>query len=677
MSLLSAENFGAGRIPSLIRIADSLLLPVSNADRIKTLIEFGWLNSTDIEMANAMADFSFDDWKEFVSQLRKVEIVPGQLLSLEIDLSASNQHQLSLQGEDSVRTFARDIPHVDTRFNAIISGSQGNDLRFERFSNANQPVRYQSLMPSGKGHHSVLCWAIAVTDKDRTPVVLKLRNSEDMDAEKATAHESKVLRYLQKVDGIPKLHGNGTYQSNNSSFLVLRKESTCPRNLETLSARRVLQVIHATTSIVNNMHALGLLHNNLHTYNLMYDPISGSIVLGGCQYASVDLEGPESARQRCRDFGINDHSPLKVKPTNVKLMDNAARSSKHDSFNLGAIFLSLLYRDLQMFEKRRQTDLSSLENLSRQQIAFLVIKGTDTFNSFLDQRSEKLEQGEISVLIQLVCGLLHADPALRIDCAEALAILNARTIRPQPQLPKDLIVPAKFNEIIREMQRPTKIKACCDCVDPAGNVIEGMSLWSFGGACAGDLLSTYVGLVYSKSEGDVMFGNGNGTNLKSMKINGMDMVVDSQWNNNGCADLFFFAKHGPAGLTNCNASIQVKRDGKGGKRIKVTRFPANAYFETVTLSRPYMLPVPGRHWSNEVILLRALRDLKDDEQIFVDYGNGTMMNMFGVCSGEIVIPRPVAKNGASAKHKKRPRKKELACAKHRVAAHSKRLRVKA
>jgi hypothetical protein len=128
------------------------------------------------------------------------------------------------------------------------------------------------------------------------------------------------------------------------------------------------------------------------------------------------------------------------------------------------------------------------------------------------------------------------------------------------------------------------------------------------------------------------------------------MVVDSQWNKNGCADLFFFAKHGPAGLTNCNASVQVKRDGKGGKRIKVTRFPANAYFETVTLSRPYMLPVPGRHWSNEVILLRALRDLKDDEQIFVDYGNGTMMNMFGVCSGEIVIPRPVAKNGASANH---------------------------
>ena len=149
---------------------------------------------------------------------------------------------------------------------------------------------------------------------------------------------------------------------------------------------------------------------------------------------------------------------------------------------------------------------------------------------------------EISVLIQLVCGLLHADPALRLECAAALAILDARPNRPQPQLPKELIVPAKLNEIIPEMQRPTKIKACFDCVDPAGTVLEGMSLWSFGGACAGDLLSTYVGLVYSKSEGDVMFGNGNGTNLKSMKINGMDMVVDSQWNNNGCADLFFFCE---------------------------------------------------------------------------------------------------------------------------------------
>jgi hypothetical protein len=65
----------------------------------------------------------------------------------------------------------------------------------------------------------------------------------------------------------------------------------------------------------------------------------------------------------------------------------------------------------------------------------------------------------------------------------------------------------------------------------------------------------------------------------------------------------------------------------------------------------------------------------DDEQIFVDYGTGTMMNMFGLCSGEIVIPKPVAKKGASAQRKKQPRKKQLACAKHRVAAHSKRLRV--
>jgi serine/threonine protein kinase len=449
-----------------------------------------------------------------------------------------------------------------------------------------------------------------------------------------------VLRYLQKVDGVPKLHGNGTYQSNNSSYLVMRKEHTYPRNLETLSARGVFQVIHGLTSIANKMHALGLLHNNLHTYNLMYEQISGNLVLAGFQYASADPEGAESARQRCRDFGINDHSPLKVKPTNVKSMDTAARSTKHDSFNLGAIILALLGRDLQKFSKRRQTDLSPLENLSRQQIAILVIKGTDTFNSFLDPRSEKLEQGEISVLIQLVCGLLHADPALRIHCAAALAILNARPNRLQPQLPKELIVPAKLVESIREMQGPTKIKACFDCVDPTGNVIEGMSLWSFGGACAGDLLAPYMGLVQSKQEGDVMFGNGHGTNLKSIKLNGMDMVIDSRWNNNGCADLFFFPANGPAGLANCNASVQVKRDGKGVKRIKVTRFPTNAYFETVMLSRPFMLPVPGRHWSNEVILLQAFCD-KDDEQIFVDYGNGTMMNMFGVCSGEIVVPRPM------------------------------------
>ena len=675
ISLLSDQNFGPGKKPSLVKLAEVLLSSVSNAVRINSLIECGWLQLTDTEMANAMLHFSFADWKEFASQLLKVKIVPGRLLSLEIDLPAATQFQ-PVQDEDPKRHFVRELPYAEVRFNEIVAVSQSRNMRFERYSIPDQLVRNQPLLPSDKAHNSVVCWAVAVTDSERTQVVLKLRNTHDKDSLAATLHEFTVLQFLQKTAGIPRLHGDGLVYTNSSPYLVMHKESNDSRCLETLSVHSFFGLIRGLFTIVSEVHGLGLLHNNLHAYNLMHDSQFNAIVLAGFQYASIDPNAPESAKQRCRNYGIRDQSPLKGRPINIVAIDAAPKSRARDCFQLGAILLSLIGRDLQMFSKRRDTDLSSLDNLSGQQIAVLVIKCTETFNYFIDPMSLRLEQREISLLVQLCCGLLHADPNLRLKAAGALAILDAHPNLPPQIFPMEMIVPARFVESLQEFQRPTKIKAWMDCVDPAGNVIEGKALFSFGQARADDLLALYSGMIYTKQEGDIMTAKGLGTNLKSIEINGQDMVMDARCETSSFADINFFVTHGHAGLTNCNASVQVKRDGKGGKRIKVTRFPANAYFEIITISKPFKLPLPGCHWSNQVIVLRAARDLENDEQIFVDYGAGAMIKMFGVCSGEIVISKPVTKVRAQPKRKhskKAPSRAKLSIV---TVAQPKRQRVK-
>ena len=149
ISLLSDQNFGPGKKPSLVKLAEVLLSSVSNAVRINSLIECGWLQLTDTEMANAMLHFSFADWKEFASQLLKVKIVPGRLLSLEIDLPAATQFQ-PVQDEDPKRHFVRELPYAEVRFNEIVAVSQSRNMRFERYSIPDQLVRNQPLLPSDK-----------------------------------------------------------------------------------------------------------------------------------------------------------------------------------------------------------------------------------------------------------------------------------------------------------------------------------------------------------------------------------------------------------------------------------------------------------------------------------------------------------------------------------------------
>jgi hypothetical protein len=88
----------------------------------------------------------------------------------------------------------------------------------------------------------------------------------------------------------------------------------------------------------------------------------------------------------------------------------------------------------------------------------------------------------------------------------------------------------------------------------------------------------------------------------------------------------------------------------------MSRFPANAIFEKVRLSQPFKLRVPGNHFSTELIVLRAARDLVDGEEIIADYGSGTMKKMFGLCSGELFISKPVDKKRKAAQPRRQQKR---------------------
>jgi serine/threonine protein kinase len=662
VDLLNDENFGAGKKPCLVQLSEDLLLPMTNQNRVNLLTGFGFVTSADKAVCNAMLDFSISEWETFASKLLTVEIVPGQPLLLDIDLTEIHQQrsrQLGVNG-CTKRSGPAELSRVQVRFNRILGESQKNSggFRLERYV-PDAMVRDLPMMPSDSGIHSTLCSAMYVQNQERVAVVLKIRSNIHKDSDLATEHELSALKVLRSVVGVPKIQGVGIIDSG--SVLVMRKESNDSSSLETLNVSGFFKTVISLLSTLDKIHAKGVIHLNLFPFNLLYDSVRGDLVIGSLQYSCRDPEADETTNQRCANLGFQAQSPLKAKFININHLDNGPKSKKYDHFCAGATILSLLQRNIQAFSARRTIDMSSLGKLSQQAIAALFANAIDYFNSFLDTKSEILGPDQASAIIRLGCGLLHADPERRYTCQAALHVIHEEASRmgPPRSLPDVIIVAVKLIGLIGEMQRATKIEVCYGCVDSQGCPVPGRGLYSYGGARLGDLLSVYSGQLHTKQQGDFLSAKGHGSNLKSIIVDGQSSVLDARYENNGFVDLFFLATHGAAGLANCNASIQVKRDGKGGSRIIMNRFPANAYFEKIILSQPYKLPVPGNHFSTELIVLRAARDLLDGEEILADYGPGTMKKMFGLCSGELIISKPVVTKRRAAEPKRQQKQQRV------------------
>lgn len=652
VDLLHDGYFGPGRKHCLVQLAeDILLLPMSNQNRVNLMSDLG-VTSRDSDICDIMLGFNRREWEYVASILLAAEIVPNQELILNIDLSAMHQQQLQQEGVDwcTKRSGQAQLSNVELRFNRILGDPEN---RLERFV-PDVLVRDLSMMPSENGSHSSVCAAMCVQDQERVPVVLKIRKLTNKVSDLATKHEHSALKVLQSVSGVPKLQREGILDSG--SVLVMRKEFNDSSSLETLGVRGFFKTSISLLSILDKTHAKGVIHLNLFPFSLLFNGVSGDLVIGSFQYSGIDPDADEAKKQRCKKLGFKPQSPLTARSINIDHMDNAPKTKGYDNFCAGAIILSLLQRNMQAFSVRRTIDMSSLGNLSQLAITALFENAIEIFNSFLDKKSERLGPDQASVIIQVGCGLLHADPEHRYTCHAALCMISACSslMGPPKPLPDEIIVPAKYNHLISEMQRSVKIKLSYDCVNSQGCHVLGRGLFSFGGARLGDLLVVYSGQLRTKQEGDFLSVRGHGSNLKSVNVGGQPCVFDARYTDNGFVDLYYLATEGAGGLANCNASVQVKRDGKGGTRLIMSRFPANSIFEKVRLSQPYKPKVPGNHFATELIVLRAARDLVDGEEIFADYGSGTMKKMFGLCSGELIINKPVDKKRKAAQ----PRRKQ-------------------
>ena len=652
LPLLADRNFGRGSKGYLVQLAETLLSESTINARVAHLFNSGVVSQDDTVMLNILDNLSEPEWHAFAFLLRDAEMIPGVPLQLVMDLPMTlKQGQCNFS--DAQRTIPASKEKSELTYNQIFDLQPWKpEVWFERFSHVNgELVRNLSLMPSDSGSRSVLAKAYAFKpmSNSRDGVMIKIARRDDPGNKAAALHEFNVLKMLATRPGITKLYGPGILNIGGSANLVLYLEANDSHTLETLDVDGILRVMDSVLTIVQDVHEHGLIHGNLLPSNFLYDSVQETLTLGSFQYACIDPEASIESQERCIGLGIPSQSPLPWRKSNLLALDTAPKNKKNDIIHVGVFFVCLLHRNIKLFSKRRELDLSSLNNLDTDALNSILHRGSEVFNSYFSSKSGQ----NLSWIAVKELGKALLNPVGLSSCNDARAIIHRfRDSLGQP-VPSLIVVPAKYVEPLREIQRCTELFMRHDCVDPDGETVSGWGVRCRGGAREGDLIAPYAGQVHTKLHGDLLTAQGQGTNLKSITIGGQPMVMDGRCLKNGFCDIFHLAEHGHASKINCNARVRVKRDGKGGKVVTLSRFPANAYFEDARLSRPYKLAVPGCYMATHMIIVRAARDLADGEEIFLDYGPGTTMKMFGCCSGDVLISKSSANKSNDSGRKRR------------------------
>jgi hypothetical protein len=663
ITLCIDSNFGRGRTAAHIELANRLSKTgTSNEERIRLLqvvllqkvhifiklaqLEFPILNVSllllqeqgflvEDTMKDELLHADEDFWKYAANRITEIKFLPAGNFTLELEIPPPQ-----LQPHDlTVHTLARNEsrPTKDTvdddQFNKIINFRPGqlvSGVSFHRFMSIDgYPLRETGLMVSQGGHKSTV--AIATVKRTDSPqesqAAIKWSKSEN---KQGIVYERKVLAALSDVPGVVKLFLDGGMVRLGTEVLLMDAAFSHNSAFENLSYAGLKSLALIAGGVLHGLHGRGLVHRNVSCKSIRINNATNCLVFASMQYTSMSVTADEESKRRAATLGIGE-PPFNPNKRNLPWFDAQPCDSKQDAFMFGAVLLSCLERDSGLFLTRGVIDLSKMNDGSEEHLLDLVINGVRKFNLYIAEADPHVPVGE--GIASVICGLLHHNPDLRMSCGEACQTLSAHSVPRPVESARSLLVPARYNYDLCEMQRPFEIFQTM-CTDTKGNPVIGVGLRAVGGARPGDLLCTYGGLSIDKFHADYLTAFDRGNSIKSdCGLICMGGVIDDT-----ILSLNWLAEHGAASLANCNRIVTSKRDNQGGKFTVIRHIQATAYWDIIVLPNKRKLPIPGNFWSDVVMALRAATNVGPGEQFFVEYGSGTTLSMF-VSPGDKYIVR--------------------------------------
>ena len=447
-------------------------------------------------------------WNYMVRSIKQARFLPGGDLNIKLS-SPPPLDTLNTASNDSLDSRDRDNNHrikdlcVLDRIVNFASGQLIPGASLHRFTSLNgQAVRDVGTMPTSEGRNSSVAIVTVRFEGslEETQLALKWNRTGH---DQLIPYERRVLDALKFVPGVVKLlpqgHGMLPADKLGKPVLVMDYAYSHRQEFEILNVAGLNHLGIVMGHILDAFHSRGLVHRNVSCQTIRVDPRGKHFTIASLQYTSLSESASEGSKQQAAALGIGK-PPMKPQSRNLPWYDEQRVDEKNDALMLGSVLLSCMMRDSGFFLNRGFIDLSKLGSGSDLSTLRLLEQGVSTFNTYISEGDPRLEMS--AVVVAVIQGLLRKNPEERLSCRDALLMLQAHPVPPLVRF-KNLVVPARFNAELNEMQRPYEIFTTV-CIGPDGDPVQGFGLRAVGAARQGDLICAYEGQCISKFHADMM-----------------------------------------------------------------------------------------------------------------------------------------------------------------------------
>jgi hypothetical protein len=489
----------------------------------------------------------------------------------------------------------------------------------------------------------------------RELVAIKFSRGEDATSSAASVkgdnavlkHENAVLQFLKgkEIPHVIQPFQEGIFPIPESKrLLLIMKHANCgqeDRNLlPNVCLQDVTSMMLSLAVGLRDAHENGVTHGNINIGTVFFNTIEKHAILGHWKHGRFAENGPPECLPSPSQFLVVEGGILTI--AEVRTAEDRYRK---DSSDLAIVCMGLVSRNA------IHIDFSGDDYVGKD-IDQILENVFDKFNKFVSDGNLLL--GQRHPVADVIKGLLSGEK----DLTEIAALLM-ESQQPEHEFEGPVLIPAKYLPQEREMVFPINLASVSD-TDEKGNQSIGIGAFAAVDTPAKVLVAKYLSHQVPQAYAERLRLIGKGCHLMSAgkgrrsifngarKDNGIfdvSFMVENVevlfilflcdefllFHNNPYASEMMFCCLQAASLINGSYNVKVEHGkSRQERQISVSKFTPNCEFIYKTWQATHLSTYPGHIVETDVVLVRSLRPIKKGEELYIDYGDGTAREFFGV-----------------------------------------------
>lgn len=495
-------------------------------------------------------------------------------------------------------------------------------------------------------------------------VAIKIPYESSKRSEVHLRHEAAVLKRLNEnnVRHVQRLWDEGIFEVQADHSVLITRDLRCGEDhngmLNCIDILDLFSIFSSLASALNGMHSLDMTHGLITMNAVHFNFVTKDIYLCDMKYAeSNDLCPVELACMKPTKAVIVDDAQIQVVDC-----ESQVDKKRKDCADLGLVFINLLSRTTlsigfratgDQFELKVQDGYDKFTSANLIGSPFLEVahEMCNRFNHFVCNQSLQISTESpaleaLECLLAGTCSLAQVHQILS-SAADSAMLQNSDSV-------SEWVVPAKFIKNEHAMMYPVRLKPV-ECVDNQGRKSLGYGTFAEVDANDGDIVGEYSVCTVPSSLAETLREFRRGCHFKTTGPSRNKIFYGAR-EENGVIDINFMVQHNQVfsyySFLRCPLRKkyltvfcwQVASLIQGAYEVKVNIHPTDPTQNTVYVRRkkancrfqhkiwpserlPYY---PGNPERTDVILVYATEIVKKGDQFFIDYGDQSAREFFGV-----------------------------------------------